>query len=126
MTRKTASSQFPSTAAVASTQARWKSHKTLRKPPKPAMTLNAKSLVDLATSANQVSSFCQAVLSKLVPNEFWGASDCQDHNKAVVMKKVDHFVKLRRFESMSLHEVLQDLKVTVTPFPSLVNAHENS
>lgn len=34
-----------------------------------------------------------------------------EHNKAIVMKKVDRFIKMRRFETMSLHEVAQDLKV---------------
>ncbi|KAJ4159075.1 Telomerase reverse transcriptase [Fusarium oxysporum] len=31
-----------------------------------------KSLVELATPSSQVSSFCQAVLSKIIPRDFWG------------------------------------------------------
>lgn len=34
------------------------------------------------------------------------------HNKKMVLQKVDHFIRLRRFETMSLHEVIQDLKVS--------------
>ncbi|KAF5026551.1 hypothetical protein F66182_1340 [Fusarium sp. NRRL 66182] len=70
-----------------------------------------ESLVDLATPLSQVSSFCQAVLSKIIPNSFWGNDAVQKHNKSAVMRKVDHFIKLRRFETMSLHEIIQDLKV---------------
>ena len=70
-----------------------------------------KSLVDLATPSSQVSTFCQAVLSKIIPNAFWGDGETQIHNKAQVMLKVDHFIKLRRFETMSMHEVCQYLKV---------------
>ena len=33
------------------------------------------------------------------------------HNKKLVLRKVDHFVKLRRFETMSLHEIAQGFKV---------------
>ncbi|KAF7562172.1 hypothetical protein G7046_g1967 [Stylonectria norvegica] len=71
-----------------------------------------KSLVDLATPVSNVSAFCQAVLSRIVPDAFWGDGDIQTHNKAMVLKKVDHFIKLRRFETMSLHEISQDLKIT--------------
>ncbi|KAF4948179.1 hypothetical protein FSARC_13818 [Fusarium sarcochroum] len=70
-----------------------------------------ESLVDLATPIHQVSAFCQAVLSKIIPNSFWGDDAVQKHNKSTVMRKVDHFVKLRRFETMSLHEMMQDLRI---------------
>ncbi|KAK7427682.1 Telomerase reverse transcriptase [Neonectria magnoliae] len=29
----------------------------------------------------------------------------------MILLKIDHFVKLRRFETMSLHEISQDLKI---------------
>ncbi|KAF4510782.1 hypothetical protein G6O67_002648 [Ophiocordyceps sinensis] len=68
-------------------------------------------LVDLACPASCVSAFCQAVLSKTIPDEFWGDGDTLCHNKKSFMHKVDHFIKLRRFESMTLHEISQGLKV---------------
>ncbi|KAF4468417.1 telomerase reverse transcriptase, partial [Fusarium albosuccineum] len=71
-----------------------------------------KSLVDLAAPASQVSTFCQAVLSKIIPHKFWGGEEVQKHNESVVMQRVDHFIKLRRFETMPLHEISQNLKVT--------------
>lgn len=70
-----------------------------------------KSLVDLAIPSSQVSVYCQAVLAKIIPDHFWGEGEVQSHNKATIMGKIDHFVKLRRFETMSLHEIYQDLKV---------------
>ncbi|KAK2592858.1 Telomerase reverse transcriptase [Conoideocrella luteorostrata] len=69
------------------------------------------SLVELATPTSQVSAFCQAVLSNIVPNSAWGEGDIMVHNKATVLRHVDHFVKLRRFESMTLHEISQGLKI---------------
>jgi telomerase reverse transcriptase len=58
-----------------------------------------------------VSAFCQAVLAKVIPKGFWGSDEVQTSNQAVFLGKVDHFIRMRRFEQLSLHEVLQDLKV---------------
>ncbi|KAI9171577.1 Telomerase reverse transcriptase [Paramyrothecium foliicola] len=69
-------------------------------------------VVDLATSTAEVSAFCQAVLSTIIPNDFWGDDDIQAHNKAKFLRKVDHFVKLRRYETMNLFEISQDFKIT--------------
>jgi len=70
-----------------------------------------KSLVDLATPASQVSTFCQAVLSDIVPNDFWGYGPDQGENRAVIMKNVNRFIRLRRFEAMNLHDTFQGVKV---------------
>ncbi|ETS88050.1 hypothetical protein PFICI_01878 [Pestalotiopsis fici W106-1] len=70
------------------------------------------SITELATSPAEVSAFCQAVIAKLLPNGFLGADDVWKHNQRLLLRKVDHFVRLRRFESMSLHEVMQDMKIT--------------
>ncbi|KAG5987159.1 hypothetical protein E4U43_005206, partial [Claviceps pusilla] len=70
-----------------------------------------EAFVDLATSQSQVSSFCQAVLSRIVPNDFWGQGENMMHNKTAVLRQVDRFIRLRRFESISLHEIMQGLRV---------------
>lgn len=71
-----------------------------------------KSVVELACPTACVSAFCQAVLSKIIPDKFWGCEkDC--HNKVVFLRKVDHFIKLRRFEMISLHEIVQEFKVFI-------------
>lgn len=69
-----------------------------------------KSLVELACPIACVSAFCQAALTKIIPDNFWG-SEKNCHNKIVFLRKVDHFIKLRRFEMISLHEIAQDFKV---------------
>ncbi|KAF0638481.1 hypothetical protein FPSE5266_10706 [Fusarium pseudograminearum] len=79
------------------------------------------SLVDLATPSFQVSSFCRAVLSKIIPDSFWGDKDAGKHNKSTVMRNVDHFIRLRRFETMSLHELTQDLKIAEISWLQLHN-----
>ena len=68
-------------------------------------------IVGSACPTHHVSAFCQAVLSKIIPNELWGDGDTMFHNKTTFLRKVDHFIKLRRFESMTLHEISQGLKV---------------
>lgn len=81
------------------------------------------NVVELACSTAHVSAFCQAVLPKIIPDGFWGEGDTMDHNKKLVLRKVDHFIKLRRFETMSLHEIIQGFKVfssaKIRPQPSL-------
>lgn len=71
-------------------------------------------VVELATPLAQVSAFCQAVLKKIIPSCFWGEGDTKEHNLSSTMRRVDHFIRLRRFETMSLHEVCQDIKVRIT------------
>ena len=73
--------------------------------------LHFDSVTELACPRAYVSAFCQAVLSKIIPDGFWGEGDTMKHNKKLVLRKVDHFIKLRRFETMSLHEIVQGFKV---------------
>lgn len=69
------------------------------------------SFIDHATPAADVSAFCRSVLEKLVPHEFWGVGDAQSHNRRLFMRNVDRFIRLRRFESLSLHDTCQGMKV---------------
>ncbi|PBP22858.1 putative telomerase reverse transcriptase protein [Diplocarpon rosae] len=68
------------------------------------------SMMDHATPTAMVSAFCRAVLTHLIPCEFWGTGATQAHNQRIFHKNVNRFVDLRRFESLSLHEVTQGLK----------------
>ncbi|RYO83600.1 hypothetical protein DL762_006049 [Monosporascus cannonballus] len=83
----------------------WKSSNALSRGPD-------RPLTDLATPPAKVSAFCQAVLSRILPNEFFGAGSTGQQNKELVLKKMHQFILLRRFEGMSLHEVMQGMKVT--------------
>lgn len=68
----------------------------------------------MATSSAEVSSFCQAVFKKVIPQGFWGSGSAADHNKLQFMKKIDQFISLRRFESMTLYELTQGIQVSLT------------
>jgi telomerase reverse transcriptase len=77
-----------------------------------SFALKQKScLTDHSTPASSVSAFCRAVLHRLVPDEFYGVGDDGKSNRRVVLKNVDRFVRMSRFESLSLHEVCKGLKV---------------
>jgi hypothetical protein len=65
----------------------------------------------MACPTAHVSAFCRAVMSKVIPNAFWGSKS----NKRVILFWVDQFISLRRFESVTLHQVTQKLQVTRTP-----------
>ncbi|TVY37321.1 Telomerase reverse transcriptase, partial [Lachnellula occidentalis] len=70
------------------------------------------SMMNYATPEPMVSAFCRAVLLKLVPKEFWGTGDVQTHNEKTFLKNVDRFIGLRRFESLTLHDVSQGLQIS--------------
>ncbi|KAJ5096965.1 Telomere reverse transcriptase [Penicillium angulare] len=82
-------------------------------------------LTDYATPASSVSAFCRAVLLKLIPFKFFGDGPEGTFNRKLIMKHVDAFIKMRRFESLSLHEVCKGLKITSIPWlagPSLLDS----
>ncbi|CAG8442344.1 2042_t:CDS:10, partial [Ambispora gerdemannii] len=62
---------------------------------------------EVVTPFEQVSNFVQGILEMLIPAEFWG---CQ-HNQNVVFTAVDRFVRLGKFERMTLHDALQCFKM---------------
>ncbi len=97
-----------------------KSHKAGKKARPPAASapdLQYTSITELATPVSSVSAFCQAVLAKVIPDEFWGEGSTQEQNKRCFLKQIHHFINLRRFESMCLHEVMQGMKVGTTASP---------
>ncbi|CEO58739.1 hypothetical protein PMG11_03444 [Penicillium brasilianum] len=69
------------------------------------------NLTDFATPASAVSAFCRAVLLKVVPPQFFGDGLEGLANRKIIMKHVDTFIRMRRFESPSLHEVCSGLKI---------------
>ncbi|KAJ5442593.1 reverse transcriptase [Penicillium cf. griseofulvum] len=77
---------------------------------KPVVRKTQVSLTDYATPASSVSAFCRAVIQKLIPRQFWGLV------RMLVLRHVDRFIKLRRFESLSLHEVCKGVKITSIPW----------
>ncbi|KAL5391507.1 hypothetical protein DPSP01_001371 [Paraphaeosphaeria sporulosa] len=63
---------------------------------------------DMACPTAHVSAFCRAVLAKVIPNAFWGTEE----NKRMIMFWIDHFVSLRRFESLTLHQVTESIQIS--------------
>ncbi|KAJ5177714.1 reverse transcriptase [Penicillium coprophilum] len=83
---------------------------------KPLVRNPQVSLTDYATPASSVSAFCRAVIQKLIPRQFWGIGPDGILNLRLVLRHVDQFIKLRRFESLSLHEVCKGVKITSIPW----------
>ncbi|APA07224.1 hypothetical protein sscle_02g019940 [Sclerotinia sclerotiorum 1980 UF-70] len=77
----------------------------------PSIPARKSTLMDHASSTAEVSAFCRAVLRNIIPHEFWGMGDVQAHNESIFHKNVDNFIGLRRFEVLSLHEVMQGIKI---------------
>jgi telomerase reverse transcriptase len=65
---------------------------------------------DMACSTADVSAFCRAVVAKVIPNDFFG----DDSNKRIIMHWIDQFISLRRFESLTMHQVTQKIQVKKT------------
>lgn len=76
-------------------------------------------MLEHATSAANVSAFCQAVLAHLVPLGFWGAGPNAKENKRAIDQNIDTFVQLQRFANFSLHQVSQGLKVRLSLFAEI-------
>lgn len=49
---------------------------------------------------------------KLVPRQFFGVGKEGVENQKLLFRHVDRFIRMRRFESPSLHEVCAGLKVS--------------
>ncbi|KMP05894.1 telomerase catalytic chain [Coccidioides immitis RMSCC 2394] len=84
----------------------------VEKPPPTEVQRSGPPLTDFATPIASVSAFCRATLQNLIPNDLFGTGDDGARNRDIVMRQVDGFIQLRRFESMSLHDVAQGLKIT--------------
>ncbi|OAF54483.2 hypothetical protein VC83_09002 [Pseudogymnoascus destructans] len=91
-------------------------------PTRPLKKLKKDSIIDLATPSANVSAFCRAMLGRVIPDEFFGTGEDQTHNKQVLMKNVDRFINLRRFETHSLHDATQGMKISTIPWLNCGNS----
>ncbi|KAK3699518.1 Telomerase reverse transcriptase [Vermiconidia calcicola] len=64
-----------------------------------------------ASPTAQVSAFCRSVVSRVFPNDFWGIGESGLPNKKNLMQSIDKFVRLRRYESLTLHDVMQNVRI---------------
>lgn len=72
---------------------------------------DSTSSIQHASSVAEVSAFCRNVISKVFPNKFWGTGETGYSNKRGIMQNVDQFIRLRRYESLSLHDVVQEYHI---------------
>jgi telomerase reverse transcriptase len=66
---------------------------------------------DQATVLTGVSAFCRAVIRNVFPPDAFGAGGCESDSFGSIMGAVDIFVCLRRYESFSLHDVIQGIGI---------------
>jgi telomerase reverse transcriptase len=66
----------------------------------------------LATPHANVSAFCRQVIDRVFPKEFWGSGNNGEKNAAVISRNVDMFIRLRKGEGLTLHDVLQDIQIS--------------
>ncbi len=73
--------------------------------------IDSASSIKHASTPSQVSAFCRAVVSKVFPGELWGLGETRVHNRRAISCRIDRFIRQRRYESLTLHDVLQDIKI---------------
>ncbi|KAK9764101.1 Telomerase reverse transcriptase [Basidiobolus ranarum] len=56
----------------------------------------------------QVSCFVHSIMNRVIPYEFWGSN----RNRLVIYRAIDQFIRGRRYESMSLHQIIQSVKIS--------------
>lgn len=82
-------------------------------------TVEQTFFTDMACPAAHISAFCRAVVAKVIPESVWGTAT----NRRIIMYWIDQFIVLRRFESLTLHQVTQELQVTTLDWLNLPNVH---
>ncbi|GAA5836251.1 hypothetical protein JCM5353_002655 [Sporobolomyces roseus] len=60
-------------------------------------------LSEYACTPYEVESYVQAVVSDVIPRAFWGS----ESNAKLIMKQISQFLRMRRFETISLHSLFQ-------------------
>jgi telomerase reverse transcriptase len=73
-------------------------------------------LIDAATPVESVSAYCRAVVNNLVPSMLLGVGEDGDYNWRSLMLNIDRLVQCRRFERLSLHAVVQKMKIVSIPW----------
>jgi telomerase reverse transcriptase len=69
------------------------------------------SILTYATPSSHVSAFCRAVIRTVLPGNALGKGADGGHNLVILLGQVDRFVRMRKYESLSLHEVFQNLRI---------------
>jgi telomerase reverse transcriptase len=70
------------------------------------------NLCSAFTQYRQVSSFLWSVLKRIIPKEMLGSK----HNQKALRKALEQFVSLRRHENITVHHVMQKMKISEFPW----------
>jgi telomerase reverse transcriptase len=89
-------------------------------------TSDQDSTFDKAAPLGNVSAFCRAAIRHVFPLEFFGDHEGETGNFAVVTRCVDNFVRLRRYETTSLHDVMQGITLSDIQWPASAKADQKS
>lgn len=79
--------------------------------PSPTSHDTEASFLPHSTPSARVSAFCRAVIARLLPPSLLGHGLYGQRNLAILRRRIDEFVTMRRFESGSLHEVVQGIHI---------------
>ncbi|KAG0366783.1 hypothetical protein BGZ54_004884 [Gamsiella multidivaricata] len=76
----------------------------------PSVTVDTSSaaLLTYHSSFDQVTSFVHAVVKKVIPLAMFGSQE----NRIVILRAMTRFIRLRKFETMSLQYVLQGFRMS--------------
>lgn len=69
------------------------------------------SFLSHATPSSQVSTFCSAVMMRIVPRSSLGTGLDGKRNWNTLLHSVHRFVQMRRFETLNLHDVCSSLRI---------------
>lgn len=69
------------------------------------------SFLPYTVSMDRVSAFCRSIFIKLLPSNLFGTDDEGRENWRSILSHIDRFVYMRKFETLSLHEVCSGLKL---------------
>lgn len=89
-------------------------------------TSDRDSTFGQAAPLANVSAFCRATIRHIFPAEIFGDHEGETGNSAAVMRCVDSFVRLRRFETTSLHDVMQGIALSNLQWLAPPNADPKS
>ena len=72
---------------------------------------SSQSFLSYATPTKNVVNFCKAVMRALLPVSAFGNGSNSEHNWTIFMRHLESFVRMRRFESTTLHRICQGIRI---------------
>ena len=66
-----------------------------------------ENLISMTHPYDKISQFIKSLCKKLIPLELFGSL----HNRNIIFNNIDRIVSLGRYETLTLHELMQNIKV---------------